>query len=73
MNCVQHEPIEVKGFDEPVNAYSVLGELSEKSRQTVFQKSEPGFSLWLDSQALSEETRQVAVRYMRRLLESIEK
>lgn len=69
---VQLEPIVVKGFDEPVDAHAVVGEISEQARPTVFHKSAQGFSLWLDPQSISQEDREAAAKYLRQILSSID-
>lgn len=62
----------MKGFDEPVDAHAVVGEISEQARPTVFHKSAQGFSLWLDPQSISQEDREAAAKYLRQILSSID-
>ncbi|MGI9356186.1 MAG: PAS domain S-box protein [Rhizobiaceae bacterium] len=69
---IQLEPISAKGFEQPVEAYLVVGENSEKTRPTVFQKSAPGFSVWLDPETISEDERRSAADYLKKLLQSID-
>lgn len=69
---IRLEPIVAKGFDQPVDAHAVLGEISERSRPTVFHKSAQGFSLWLDPQSISQEDRKAAAKYLRQILSSID-
>ena len=71
IRTVQENPITVKGFDEPVDVYTVLGILDENTKTSVFQRYEPGFSLWLDLQRLTDENRKTTVRYLKHILTSI--
>ncbi len=71
IRTVQENPITVKGFDDPVDVYSVLGILDEHSKTSIFQRYEPGFSLWLDVQRLSDKNKKVAAHYLKQILASI--
>lgn len=71
VRTVQENPITVKGFDDPVDVYTVLGILDENTKTSIFQRYEPGFSLWLDVQRLSDENKKVAAHYLKQILASI--
>ncbi len=71
VRTVKENPITVKGFEDPVDVYTVLGILDEHTKTSVFQKYEPGFSLWLDLQRLTRENRQTAARYLQQILDSL--
>ena len=61
---VQMQSISAKGFKDPMEAYLVIGEKGEIARQTIFQKSTHGFSLWLDPGSISEKERKSTAEYL---------
>lgn len=69
---VRIQPIAVKGFDELVDAHTVLGATNETSAQTVFQKTAPGLSIWIDPNSLEDGDQATLANYLRRILESLD-
>ena len=63
--CIAKEPINAKGFSEPVPAFQVVGRFPEGSQEVSFQEEKPGFSLALDADMIQESDREEVIASLR--------
>ena len=63
--CQAKQELQVKGFDNPVAAYRVLGRKTEASKGEQIQISLPGFSLSLNPDEINEDDRHVILEQLR--------
>lgn len=69
--CVEKEPINAKGFDQPVPAFQALGPLTHIKEDQCIEKSRDGFSISLDPKAIDENGRQEIIEYLRLAISSL--
>ncbi len=63
--CVAQEPIRVKGFEQLVEPYQVIGALEQGTLQDAVEVSEVGFSLNLDPAAIAPAEKQAVIETLR--------
>jgi hypothetical protein len=71
VSCARKEPVVVKGFAEPIEAYQVLGTLNKQSDGALIEFSSPTFSLRLDTANLQGKERETVVRELQQALSRI--
>ncbi len=69
--CARKEPIHVKGFDEPVQPYQVVGVRSCVDDESRIEDSRKGFALSLDPTAVALEDRKLVVEKLRAAISSL--
>lgn len=69
--CVRKEPIRVKGFDEPVQPYQVIGTRSSVADTVNIRESRNGFELSLNPSAVDPEERKAVVEVLRAAISSL--
>ncbi len=73
VNCMQKDPVNAKGFSEPIDVFQVAGLRGESSQQERLQVSHPGFKLELDPMEVTGENRVWVVNSLREALKSLGK
>jgi len=73
IRCVHREPVIAKGFDHPIDVYEVLGTRMAGSSADQIQVDKPGFSLDLDTLALSREDLDGTVETLEQALKILKK
>jgi hypothetical protein len=63
--CIRKEPIRVKGFDDPVQPYQVVGTASAVCGTDRIEDARRGFTLALDPEAVEPEERRAVVDLLR--------
>jgi adenylate cyclase len=71
VRCARKEPVVVKGFAEPIEAYQVLGTLEKQSEGALIEFSSPALSLRLDTANLQGNERETVVRELQHALSRI--
>ncbi|MGD9196263.1 MAG: adenylate/guanylate cyclase domain-containing protein [Methyloceanibacter sp.] len=71
VSCARKEPVVVKGFAEPIEAYQVIGESEEQSDGALIEFSSPALSLRLDTANLQGKERETVVRELQHALSRI--
>jgi adenylate cyclase len=71
VRCARKEPVVVKGFAEPIEAYQVLGTLAKQSEGALIEFSSPALSLRLDTANLQGNERETVVRELQHALSRI--
>ena len=72
VKCEPAEPISAKGFEEPVEVFTVVGMRDPRMNTGVIKRTGPGFSLWLDPDKAADSDRDAVINYLRRALKSVE-
>ena len=70
-SCVAKEPIQVKGFDRPIQTYAVTGGALAKGAAPI-EDARPGFRLALDPAQVEPEERSVVVDKLRSAIASLQ-
>ena len=73
INCIQKEPVNAKGFSEPIDVFQVVGRRGESGEQEQLQITHPGFKLELDPMEVTGENRVWVVNALREALKSLGK
>lgn len=73
VNCIQKEPVNAKGFSEPIDVFQVVGLRGESGEQEQLQIAHPGFKLELDPMEVTGENRVWVVNALREALRSLGK
>ncbi len=63
--CIRKEPIHVKGFDDAVQPYQVVGASSARAGVDRVEDSRKGFTLALDPDAVDPEERRAVIELLR--------
>lgn len=63
--CVAQEPIQVKGFEQLVEPYQVIGALKQGTLQDAVEVDKVGFSLSLDPAKIAPAEKQAAIETLR--------
>jgi len=71
-DCDPEEPIHVKGFERPVQTYTVAKLRSSIAEDDSIDESCDGFALSLDAQAVSQQDRQMVIDKLRSALRALE-
>lgn len=71
--CAASEPVQAKGFEDPVEVYRVIGVQDPRKDFGIIQKSGPGFSLWIDPEKAKKKNREDIIDYLERALKSVSK
>jgi class 3 adenylate cyclase len=69
--CVEKEPIQVKGFEGPVRPYQVVGALTGPTECLQLAESRQGFSLSLDPAATDPAEREAIVQALRAAISTL--
>ena len=69
--CVQKESLRVKGFDEPIQPYQVVGLRSDAVGASVIQAARGGFTLSLDPAAIDPQDRKAVMETLRAAISSM--
>ena len=72
VRCARRDPVIAKGFAEPIEAYQVIGGLTEKAGDALIEFSSPALSLRLDTGSLDRDEREAVVRELQQALARVE-